>query len=293
MARMEKDEIRAWCHGVIGMAIFSASLPATRAAVVAVDPWLVTSGRAALAALLAAVTLIVIRPVTPVGREWRDLCVVAFGIVIGFPLFTALALVYVPSSHAIPFIGMLPLATAGFAVWLGGERAGSLFWCCAALGSAAVVSHGVWLADMQFEPADLLMVLAILACGLGYAEGGRLARRLGSLPVIAWALILSLPLSAPVSLALAWLTRDQWVLAPLSAWAGLLYVAIFSMFVGFLFWYRGLGLGGAARIGQLQLLQPFLALALAGALLGESVAPLTWLVAGAVLGLVYLGRRAG
>lgn len=288
---MKNDELVAWLHGGIGMAIFSASLPATRAAVVAIDPWLVTSGRAALAALLAAATLVVIRPVTPVGREWRDLCVVALGIVIGFPLFTALALVYVPSSHAIPFIGVLPLATAGFAVWLNKEKARAAFWACACLGSLITVAHGAWLAGMQVHPADLFMVGAVLACGLGYAMGARLSRRLGALPVIAWSLIVSLPLSAPTFGLFAWNTRDQWLRAPASAMLGFAYVTIFSMFVGFLFWYRGLSLGGAARIGQLQLLQSFLALFLAGLLLGERVEPVTWATAGLVLAMVYAGRR--
>jgi hypothetical protein len=127
---------------------------------------------------------------------------------------------------------MLPLVTAGFAVWLGKESASARFWACALVGSALVVAHGIWIADMQFEPADLLMMLAILACGLGYAEGGRLSRRLGALAVIAWALILSLPLSLPATLILGWLTRGQW-LALRPGMDRIRLCRVFSMFVGF------------------------------------------------------------
>ena len=117
---------------------------------------------------------------------------------------------------------------------------------------------------------DLLMVAAILLCGFGYAEGALLARRLGGWQVISWALVLALPLM--VLLALTSLPVAWGGIGP-SAWAGLAYVSVFSMLVGFVFWYRGLALGGIAGVGQLQLLQPFLGLALAALLLGE---PVTW-----------------
>jgi drug/metabolite transporter (DMT)-like permease len=126
-----------------------------------------------------------------------------------------------------------------------------------------------------------MMVAAILVCGFGYAEGATLSRRLGGWQVISWALALALPVMA--ILALATLPAG-WGGIGTPAWIGLAYVSVFSMLVGFVFWYRGLALGGIAGVGQLQLLQPFFGLALAGLLLGE---PVAWtMIAGT--GLVVL-----
>ncbi len=283
-----RSDWTAWAHGAVGMLIFSASLPATRAAVAAFDPWFVTAGRAALAGLLAAGLLMLTRAKWPSRRDWGALAVVAFGVVLGFPLFSALALRFVPSSHAIPFVGLLPLATAGFAVLIGQDRPRPMFWVFAVLGAALVAGHA-WIAGgLQFEPADLLMLAAIVTCGLGYAVGSKLTARLGSLAVISWALVLSLPIALIASLAL-W--PANLLAAPASAWAGFGYVSLFSMFIGFLFWYRGLALGGAARVGQLQLLQTFFGLGLSALLLGEAVSPLTWTVAAGVALLVFVARR--
>ena len=193
-----------------------------------------------------------------------------------------------PSSHAIPFIGLLPLATAGFAALIGQDRPRPLFWLFAVLGSALVAGHAWLSGGLTFEAADLLMLAAIVTCGMGYAVGGKLTRRLGSLAVISWALVLSLPVSAVATVAL-W--PANLAATPASAWAGFAYVSVFSMFVGFLFWYRGLALGGAARVGQLQLLQTFAGLGLAALLLGEAVAWSTWAVA-AGRGSAACSRRA-
>lgn len=284
-----RGDWRAWAHGAAGMLIFSASLPATRVAVAALDPYFVTAGRAACAGLLGAGLLALTRAKLPQGRDWRDLALAAVGVVLGFPLFTALALRYVPSSHAMPFIGLLPLATAGFAVMIGQDRPRPLFWLFAVLGSGLVAGHA-WIAGgLSFEVADLLMLAAIVTCGFGYAVGGKLTSRLGSLAVISWALVLSLPVSGVATLLL-W--PADLAAVPVSAWAGFAYVSLFSMFIGFLFWYRGLALGGAARIGQLQLLQTFFGLGLSALILGEAVVPLTWGIAGGVALTVFAARKA-
>ena len=288
-ANETRSDWTAWAHGMAGMLIFSASLPATRVAVAALDPWFVTSGRALIAGLLAAGVLLVLRGKLPARGDWLALVWTALGVVVGFPLFSALALRYVPSSHAIPFVGLLPLATAGFAALIGQDRPRPLFWLFAVLGSVLVAGHA-WIAGgLEFEAADLLMLVAIVTCGVGYAVGSKLTRRLGSLAVISWALVISLPVSATATIAL-W--PSNLAAVPPSAWIGFAYVSVFSMFVGFLFWYRGLALGGAARVGQLQLLQTFAGLALAAILLGEPVGWSTWAVAGGVALSVVAARRA-
>jgi drug/metabolite transporter (DMT)-like permease len=278
----------AWAHGAVGMLIFSASLPTTRLAVAALDPWFVTSGRALVAGLLAIAALAILRAPVPARGDWRDLALAAFGVVVGFPLFSALALKFVPASHVIPFNGLLPLATAGFAALIGQDRPRPLFWLFAVVGSSLVAGYAWVSGGLEFELADLFMLAAIVTCGMGYAYGSRLTKRLGSVAVISWALVVSLPL-AVVGTALFWPATIAAV--PASAWAGFAYVSVFSMFVGFLFWYRGLALGGAARVGQVQLLQVFAGLGLAALLLGEPVGAGTWAVAAGVALSVFAAKH--
>jgi drug/metabolite transporter (DMT)-like permease len=197
------------------------------------------------------------------------LIVTAFGVVIGFPLLTALALQHITAAHSIVFIGLLPLATALFAVLRGGERPRPPFWLFSSLGSLTVVAFALSGGGSGSLAGDLLMVAAILLCGLGYAEGAALSRRLGGWQVISWALLLALPLMVPVALLNL---PPSWTEVGVPAWVGLAYVSVFSMFVGFVFWYRGLARGGTASVGQLQQLQPFFGLALAGLVLHEPVA---------------------
>jgi drug/metabolite transporter (DMT)-like permease len=284
----QSRQLRGFIHGAIGMAIFAGSLPATRLAVLGLDAGFVTAGRAALAGLIGAALLAATRRRWPSLREAMALAVVSGGVVLGFPLLTALALKTVPSAHAIVFIGILPLATALFAVVRGGERPRRGFWAWAMAGSAAVAGYALYHAGSGLALPDLLMLGAVLVCGLGYAEGTRLARTLGSWPVICWALVLALPVSLP--LMLAWAPAAP-AAVPVSAWAGFAYVTLFSMLIGFFFWYRGLALGGAARVGQVQLFQPFLGLALAALLLGERISPDIGLVAVAVGLCVWQARK--
>jgi drug/metabolite transporter (DMT)-like permease len=270
-----------WGSGLLGVIIFSGSLPATRVAVGDFSPLFLTSARAVIAAFLAAAFLIVLRQARPGRRDLGSLAVVALGVVVGFPLLTALALQHITSAHSIVFIGLLPLATAIFGVLRGGERPKPMFWLFSGLGAATVAGFALFNSDAGSLMGDLLMVAAILLCGLGYAEGAALSRRLGGWQVISWALLLALPMMA----ALALITiPGSWSAIGGPAWLGLAYVSIFSMLVGFVFWYRGLALGGIAGVGQLQLLQPFLGLALAGLLLHE---PVAWTMIAAT-GLVVL-----
>ncbi|TDR85469.1 DMT family transporter [Enterovirga rhinocerotis] len=261
--------MRGWGSGLLGVVIFSASLPATRVAVGGFTPLFLTSARAVIAALLGAVLLAAFRQKPPAARDLASLAVVAFGVVIGFPLLTALALQHVTAAHSIVFIGLLPLATALFGVMRGGERPKAAFWLFSVLGGLTVAGFAFSQGGSASVTGDLLMVAAILVCGLGYAEGAVLSRRLGGWQVITWALMLSLPVMAVLALATL---PASWEGIGVPAWLGLAYVSVFSMLIGFVFWYRGLALGGIAAVGQLQLLQPFFGLALAALLLHEPVA---------------------
>jgi len=217
---------------------------------------------------LAAALLWLFRERRPARDQWWPLLIVALGVVLGFPLLTALALQHVTSAHSIVFVGLLPLATAIFGVLRGGEHPRPVFWVFSILGSVLVVGFALSQGLTASPTGDLLMLAAILACGLGYAEGAKLSRVLGGWQVICWALVLSLPVMALLSL---WLAPASFSHISLSAWLCLSYVALFSMLIGFVFWYRGLAQGGIAAVGQLQLLQPFFGLALAATLLHEQV----------------------
>ncbi|MBJ7407825.1 MAG: DMT family transporter, partial [Bradyrhizobium sp.] len=232
-----------WGNGLLGVIIFSGSLPATRVAVGGFSALFLTSARAVIAALIGAAVLAVLRQARPQRRDLASLAIVAVGVVVGFPLLTALALQHITSAHSIVFIGLLPLSTAIFGVLRGGERPRPRVWLFAVLGSATVAGFALSGDGSASLEGDLLMVAAIVLCGLGYAEGAALSRRLGGWQVISWALLLSLPLMLALAI-LTWPPSLDGVSVP--AWIGLAYVSVFSMFVGFIFWYRGLAVGGIA-----------------------------------------------
>lgn len=283
-----KASSEAWGNGLIGVAIFSGSLPATRVAVAGFSPVFLTCARAVVAALLGAALLALLRQPKPERRDLAPLAIVALGVVIGFPLLSALALRHITSAHSIVFVSLLPLATALFGVLRGGERPRPAFWLFSVLGAATIIVFALSRGAEASFVGGSLMIAAVVVCGLGYAEGAALSRRLGGWQVISWALVLSLPLMVPV----AWFTLPaSWHGIGAPAWIGLAYVSIFSMLVGFVFWYRGLALGGIASIGQLQLLQPLMGLALAGLLLREPVAWTMIVATGFVVVFVAFARR--
>jgi drug/metabolite transporter (DMT)-like permease len=246
-----------------------------------------TSARAAIAALVGAVFLFALRQTRPARNDALSLVIVAIGVVVGFPLLTAFALQHITAAHSIVFIGLLPLATAIFGVLRGGERPEGAFWLFSLLGAATVAGFALSRSEGGSVEGDLLMSAAILLCGLGYAEGATLSRRLGGWQVISWALLLSFPLMAAITL---FTLPSSWIGIGAPAWISLGYVSIFSMLIGFVFWYRGLALGGIASVGQLQLLQPFFGLILAAALLHEPIA-WTMIAATAVVVLCVVGAK--
>lgn len=277
-----------WINGFLGVLIFSMSLPATRVAVADFDPLFLTVARATIAALIGVGLLLLFREKRPAREHLVPLVVVALGVVVGFPLLTALALQTITSAHSTVYIGLLPLATAIFGVWRGGERPAPAFWFFSCLGSACVAGFALYESGSSLARGDLYMLGAIIVCGLGYAEGAKLSRMLGGWQVISWALVVSLPLMAALML---WRWPASFMGISWQAWAGLAYVSAFSMMIGFVFWYRGLALGGIASVGQLQLLQPFMALGWAALLLHEKVSPVMLVVTMAVVACVAGTRK--
>ncbi len=275
--------------GFVGVASFSLTLPATRVAVAALDPVFVGLGRAVVAALLATVVLVGSRAPWPGRLLLPRLAIVAAGVVVGFPLFSAWALRYVPASHGAVVIGLLPLATAVAGALIAHERPSRLFWLCATFGSAVVVAFALWQGGGAPHPADLLLLVAVAAAAIGYAEGGRLARTMPGWQVICWALVLAAPF---VAIPTAYAIDDRVLSAGVPAWIGFAYVSVISMFLGFFAWYHGLALGGIATVGQVQLVQPFLTIFASAWLLGERADVATYVAAALVIASIAAGRRA-
>jgi drug/metabolite transporter (DMT)-like permease len=255
--------------GALGVLAFSASLPATQVAVADLNPWWVAFGRAVGAGLLATAYLRLVRAPRPTAAQWRRLAVVAAGVVVGFPLFTSLALTTQTAAHGVVVVAMLPAVTAVFATLRAGERPPLTFWVASAGGLLAVLVFLVvsGAASGAVEPADLFLLAAVVLCGLGYAEGGALARDLGGARTICWALVLSLPATVPIAAATVLAQPPS---AGPAAWLGFGYLTVVSMFLGFFAWYAGLARGGIAQVGQLQLAQPVLTLGWSALLLDEA-----------------------
>ncbi|ASK29163.1 EamA family transporter [Chryseobacterium sp. T16E-39] len=266
---ISKDQaLSGWINGFIGVLLFSGSLPATKLAVMDMSPIFVTIARAAIAGVLALAVLLIYKEKRPVKEQIFPLVLVSVGCVIGFPLLSSLALQYITSAHSIVFLGMLPMVTAVFGVLRGGERPHPVFWFFSIVGSLLVIGFAVSQGISASPIGDILMLAAVILCGLGYAEGAKLSKTLGGWQVISWALILALPLMIP--LFFIYFPAHVETVST-QGWLGLAYISLFSMFIGFIFWYKGLAQGGITSVGQLQLLQPFFGLALAAYLLHEPV----------------------
>jgi drug/metabolite transporter (DMT)-like permease len=277
--------------GALGVLIFAMTLPMTRLAVGPVaapqlPPLFVTAGRAAGAGLLSIVYLLLTHAPWPQRRHLRALALSALGTVVGFPLSLALALREVPSMHAAVVTGVLPLATAAIAALVLRQRASAGFWACAVAGCGLVLAFAAHEGGGALVAADGWLLLAVLSASGGYVAGAQLATQWRAEHVIGWVLVLSLPLTLPVALA-SWPTQP----VRAAAWGAFAYVTVFSMWLGFFAWYRGLALGGALRVSQVQLIQPFLSLLLAVPVLGEALQPSTLAFSLAVVGVVFLGKR--
>ena len=286
-----RDERRGLWLGLLGVVIFAMTLPMTRLAVGPADdpqlqPVFVTAGRAALAGLLSVLYLFATTSVRPQKNQLPAFAVCALGTVLGFPLFLALALREVDAMHAAVISGVLPLATAAAAAWSFRQRPSAGFWICAVLGCALVLAFAAYKGSGRLSIADGLLLLSVLSASIGYVAGARLSAQMRAEQVICWVLVMSLPLTLPVTLL-------YWPSAPVraTAWGGFAYVTLFSMWLGFFAWYRGLALGGTVRVSQIQLLQPFLALLFAVPVLGEKLELITVMFSLAVIGIVIIGKK--
>ena len=296
MTAAMKPETRGLWLGMLGVAIFAVTLPMTRLATGTAEapqlsPWFVTFGRAALAGGLSLIFLLLTRSRWPTPAERRPLALALLGNALGYPLLLGFALRQVTSGHAAVITALLPLATAAVAAWALHQRARLGFWLTAVIGAALVMGFSLFRTHQHgqgfgLEWADLLLLGAVLSAALGYVYGAKVTPTLGAERVICWVCVMALPITLPGTL-LTWPAQA----VNTSAWLGLLYVGVFSMWAGFFAWYRGLALGGALKVSQTQLMQPFLSILAAVPLLGEPLEMITLGFAGAVVVTVFVGKR--
>ena len=282
---------RGMLLGAIGVFIFAVTIPMTRLAIghgdaPQLDPLFVTTGRAAVAGLLSALYLRFTGAPWPTRRQAWGLFLTGLGVVFGFPLFLALAVREVDAVHASVISGVLPLATAAVAALVLRQRPSIGFWACALLGLALVLAFAWWRGAAGFQAADGLLMLAVISAAGGYVSGAGLSRQMSAEQVICWVLVMYLPLTAPLAL----LNRPDHEVS-LAAWSAFAYVSLFSMWIGFFAWYRGLAIGGTLRVSQVQVIQPFLSMLLAVPLLGEELDAMTLVFALAVIAVVWIGKR--
>ena len=284
-----KQQVQAYLFGLLAITGFALTLPATKFAVPFFGVMAVGFGRAAIAGILSLILLKATGSKFPKYKQIQRLSIVAFGVVFGFPIFSAYGMKYVPASHGAIIIGILPLFTALFGVLLAKERPSLNYWLAGVGGSSTIISYSFFIGQGSLHPADLALIFAALCGGIGYAEGARLANELGSWRVICYALVLCLPLTIPLAIATAEMNSSY---NSLSAWLGLGYLSFISMFLGFFAWYKALRMGGIAKIGQLQLLQPFITVFVSYFLFGEQISTIMIFVLMIVLFCVNGTRRA-
>ena len=281
-------ETKGMLIGLIGVAIFSLTLPFTRIAVQEMTPFYVSFGRGVLAGVCGALLLLVTKSPLPNKAQCKKLLITAFGVVYGFPIFTSLAMTTLPSAHSGIVLGILPLAMSAVGAIRFRERPSFSYWITAICGTLLVLIYSMIEGGGGLALGDIWLLLAILTAAIGYSEGGKLAQEMGATKVISWAMAITLPINIPATFIFA-----NKAVTDLSAHVGIafLYVGLFSAFIGFFFWYRGIALGGVARVGQVQLLQPFLTLIGAYFLLDEPITLLNGIFALAVLLVVLIGRK--
>lgn len=275
--------------GLVGVICFSLTLPATSVAVEYFGTTIVGLGRTVVAALLVAVVLIVRKEKLPSLDHFKSLLIVAVGAVVGFPLLTSWAMEFLPVSHGAVELALLPLATVGFAMLRAGEIPSRKFWISSIIGSLAVIMYALQLGFGQLQVADLALLAAVIILGLSYAEGGKLAKELGSWQVIAWAIMIGAPFFIiPVGLNFT----PEMLHAPIHAWVSFIYLAVVSQFLAYVAWYSGMAMGGIARVSQIQYLQPFLMIVFATVFLDESITFFTLTIAVVVVISVMVGKNA-
>lgn len=281
----------AWA--LLGVVLFSFSVPLTKVAVEGFDPFLTATGRAAIAGALAVVLVTWRHVPLPPREHLRPLLLTMLGAVFGWPILLALALERTTSAHAAVIAAFMPLTTALIAVLRTRERVSWQFWVAAGAGTAALLAFALSRGGAEGGDlvADMLVACAVILSSWCYVEGASVTKAMPGWQVISWVVVLALPITVPASAAIWWATHaDHDPTA--GAWTSLVLLGVSSMYLGFFAWYRGLSLAGIARGGQVQQLQALLTLVWSALLLREHVTRVMVLAAVAVIVCVVWAQRA-
>jgi drug/metabolite transporter (DMT)-like permease len=288
--------------GLVGVLMFSLTLPMTRLAVREIDPIWLALARCAVAALMGGAALAWFKVPFPAKHLWPKVFWTILGVIFGFPIFSSISMRYTDVSHGAVLVGMLPLSTAAIATLFSAEKPSAKFWLSAFAGSALVVGFALWQSHGAIQIGDLAMLAAVLAAGVGYALGGKLAQAIGGWQAISWSLVCALPIVIVGLLLLAWVrggipesitvNGGDWRAVSWRNWACFAYVALFSQLIGFFFWYGGMAVGGVARVSQVQLLQLFFTLGFAALINQETVTTATWVVGFLVMVVIVINKKA-
>ncbi len=276
--------------GLMGVLVFSLTLPVTRLIVPFMNPIFLGLGRSVIAGVVAAIILLLLKQPLPTKRQVGLLLLTACGVVWGFPILSALGMQTVPASHGSVVSGLLPLITAIFATMITKEVPSVGFWIAAFIGAGLVISFSFIKGGFEINTGHLYLIGSSIIGGMGYAFGGKVSKEIGGWQVICWALVLSFP----ITFSGAWMLKpDDFFSFPGYVYLSFLYLALASQLFGFFFWNKGLVLGGIARVSQIQLLQPFLSIIAAIIILGESVDAMTYIFALAVVLTIAVSRKMG
>ena len=289
------NENKGFIYGFVGVLIFSITPVATKIALGPNNSQLsaefITFGRSTLAGFLSLLYLLNSKKKIPQKKDLLNFSVIALCLTILFPLALSFGLIYSTSIHAGIILAFLPLATAIFASFYFKQKASKSFWLCAFFGSIIVVIYILLHnenSNTTFEIShyDILFCIAVIAAAVGYNFGAKLTKVIAAPEVISWALVLAMPFH--FGLAIYYFPKIE---IDIISWLGFLYVAIFSQWIGFFAWYKGLDLGGAVRVSQIQLLMPFFTFAFSIYLLGETLDFLTIIFSIAIILLIYISRK--
>lgn len=278
--------------GFIGISIFAFTMPMTKIALQSFSPWLVSLGRSSAAGLLALAILVYKGKLGVIRQNWKILLGISGGIVIGFPLFSSLAMAHTTASHAGIVLAILPLMTAIVGSFINNETQPKAFWVIAATGSLTVLTYVLTRSEISFHIADLFLLAACVAASFGYSLGAKLTKRISGLDVICAALVITLPVSIPATIYLIMSGGIHSAILP-SAILAMVYVTVLSQLIGFVPWYKGLAMGGVAVVSQVQLLQVFITLLASASMLGEHIGVTEYLVAAIVVGQIYVAKKLG
>jgi drug/metabolite transporter (DMT)-like permease len=289
--------------GLVGVLMFSLTLPLTRLAVRQIDPVWLALARCSLAALIAGFALMWFKVPFPKRDLWPKIFWTIIGVIFGFPIFSSISMKFTDASHGAVIAGLLPLTTAIIATTFSREKPSIKFWITAFAGSSLVVGFALWQSKGTLQIGDLAMLLAVLAASTGYALGGKLAQAIGGWQAISWSLVIAMPLVILGLLLLSWLRggffesitvngTGDWQSISWQNWACFGYVALFSQLIGFFFWYGGMAIGGVARVSQVQLIQLFSTLGFAALINQEVISQGTWVVGLLVVMIIFINKKA-